>query len=221
MLDHYIQKDILYNLAFAESLKFSELKPGHLDNKLFIYHLKKLILANFVVKTPNGTYTLTSQGRRVGKGALKKDSRLIDRAYSILLLVVKRQSDDAWLLVKRRSQPLLGLTGFLQAQPLSDASVTNTAKSTLKQKTDLSGDFSVKSSGFFKIYKNESMESFLNFTLLVCENAVGELVQKDELGEYLWDNSPDFSAPSMVPTAQSIAKLVESDLPFVEETFHI
>lgn len=116
MLDHHIQRTIVYTLAFAESMRFGELKPDELDNKLFNYHLKKVIAAGYVAKNDEGLYTLTSEGKRVGKGALKKQSRLIDRAYSILLLCVRRESDGAWLLVRRRTQPLLGLKGFMQAQ---------------------------------------------------------------------------------------------------------
>ena len=45
MLDHHIQRQIVYQLAFVDSLRFGELKPDDLDNKLFTYHLKKVVSA--------------------------------------------------------------------------------------------------------------------------------------------------------------------------------
>src|SRR6187549_3745870 len=105
MLDHHIQRSIVYNLAFADSLRFGELKPYDIDNKLFTYHLKKVVSAGYAVKLESGEYALTPEGRRVGKGALKKQSHLIDRAYSVLLLSIQRE-DGAWLLYRRQTHPL-------------------------------------------------------------------------------------------------------------------
>ena len=50
--------------------------------RAFTYHLKKVIKAGLVEKQDDGHYTLTMKGRRVGKGALKKESRLLDRAFN-------------------------------------------------------------------------------------------------------------------------------------------
>lgn len=221
VLDHYIQKDILYALAFANSLKFSELKPDGLENKLFTYHLKKVISAGFTAKNSDGSYSLTPEGRRVGKGSFQKDSYYINRAYSILFLAIKRKSDGAWLLAKRKSQPLLGLTGFMQAKPLLDVESVKLASNVLQEKSGLDGNFNVISSGFFRIFKDDQMESFVNFTLLLCENAVGELEQNDEASEYYWDNSPNFSDSSMLPTMKTMSKLVDTRLPFIEEALVI
>lgn len=220
MLDHFIQKNIIYGLAFADSLKFSELKPGDTDNKLFTYHLKKVVAAKLVTKNADGSYSLTPEGKRIGKGALKKDSRFLNRAYSILLLAVKRD-DGAWLLFRRSTQPLMGLSGFMQTQPLSDQSVFDTAQQALKQKTGLDGEFKFVSSGFFRINKQQALESFIHFTLLTCTNAAGELVQNDELGEYSWEQQPDFNHDSMLPTMPSLVRALESGQPFLEETLSI
>lgn len=221
MLDHHIQKNILYRLAFADSLRFSELKPDDIESKLFTYHLKKVIISGLVEKTPDGTYRLSPEGRRVGKGALLKDSRMINRAYSIIIMAVRRESDGAWLLSKRTTQPLLGLSGFMQTQPLPGTDSLPLASDSLHQKTGLAGDFEWISSGFFTIYKDELLESYIHFTLLLCEKATGELSQNDPLGEYYFDESPNFSDPSMLPTASVLADLLESRLAFTEQTFRI
>ena len=84
MLDHHIQRSIVYRLALARRLKFSELKPDILDNKLFTYHLKKVISAGFAIKTADGYYKLTPEGRRLDAHVLDNTEALVDRAYSVL-----------------------------------------------------------------------------------------------------------------------------------------
>ena len=222
MLDHHIQKEIVYTLAFADRLRFGELKPSHLENKAFDYHLKKVIAAKYVAKNSDGTYSLTSEGKRVGKGALKKQSRLIDRAYSVLLLAIQRPEDGAWLLVKRKSQPLIGLTGFMNAQPIAEEETAQTAAKVCREQTGLSGKFIVHGHGYFRIFRAGDLESFIHFTLLKCTDIRGELHQNSELAEYYWDTDPDFSAPDMLPNMQTLRKMSAAPAGcFVEETFDI
>ena len=222
MLDHHIQKNIVYTLAFAERLRFGELKPDTLENKAFDYHLKKVIMAGYVTKNSDGTYSLTNEGKRVGKGALKKQSRLIDRAYSTLLLAVQRPEDNAWLLVRRKSQPLIGLTGLMNAQPRADQHITQTAAQICREQTGLTGQFVVHGHGYFRILRAGELESFIHFTLLKCTDIQGELHQNSELAEYYWDTDPDFLAPDMLPNMQTLRKMFEAPLGlFVDETFDI
>ena len=222
MLDHHVQKEIVYELAFTERMRFSELKPDNLENKAFDYHLKKVVKAGYVVKNDDGTYSLTSEGKRLGKGVKKKQSRLIDRAYSTLLIAVRRPEDGAWLLVRRKAQPLLGLTGFMNASPVANEETTKTASEVCRQQTGLSGTFVVHGHGYFRIFRDGSLESFIHFTLLRCTDIQGELRQNSELAEYYWDTDPDFLAPDMLPNMQILRKMLEAPSgSFVEKTFDI
>jgi DNA-binding transcriptional ArsR family regulator len=221
MLDHHIQREIVYALAFSEGMRFGELKPDDLENKAFDYHLKKVVKAGYVVKHEDGTYGLTSEGKRVGKGALKKQNRLIDRAYSTLLLAIRR-SDGAWLLYRRRTHPMIGLSGFMHAQPVADKDVVQTAADVCREQTGLSGEFIVHGHGYFRVYHDDLLESFTHFTLLTCTDIQGELIQNSELAEYYWDTDPDFSAPDMLPNMQTLRKMFEAPVgQFVEQTFDI
>jgi hypothetical protein len=40
---HVIQKEILAKLIAADSLRFSQLKPKHLESNHFMYHLRALM----------------------------------------------------------------------------------------------------------------------------------------------------------------------------------
>lgn len=222
MLDHHIQKSIVYDLAFAESLRFSDLKPDDMENKAFTYHLKKAITAGLVKKLDDGRYALTMKGRRIGKGALKKESRLLDRAYSILLLAVRRIDDDAWLLYKRQTQPLLGLTGFMQAQPVAETDARSTAQQTCFEETGLTVDFQVHGHGYFRVYRAGELESFIHFTLLLGQNPQGELLETAESAGYFWQQTPNFASPDMLPNIQTLHKMcVAAPGQFVEATFEV
>lgn len=222
MLDHHIQKSIVYDLAFAESLRFSDLKPDDMENKAFTYHLKKVVKSGLVEKKDDGSYTLTMKGRRVGKGALKKESRLLDRAYSILLLAVRNIETDEWLLYKRQTQPLLGLTGLMQAQPVAETDARRTAEQTCFEQTGIKTEFTVQGHGYFRVYRKSELESFIHFTLLVGESPTAPLHETAESVGYFWQRTPNFAHPDMLPNMQILHKMCEA-VPgsFVEETFEL
>jgi hypothetical protein len=222
MLDHHIQREIVYALAFSEGMRFSELKPDDLENKAFDYHLKKVIVAGYVQKNDDGTYSLTSEGKRVGKGALKKQNRMIDRAYSTLLLAIRRPEDGAWLLVRRKVQPLLGLRGFMNASPIATQQTVQTAAAICQEQTGLTGTFVPHGHGYFRVYRDGGLESFIHFTLLICSDIQGELRQNSELAEYYWDTDPDWQAPDMLPNMQTLFEMSQAPSgSFVEKTFDI
>ncbi len=222
MLDHHIQKNIVYTLAFSDGMRFGELKPDELENKAFDYHLKKVIKAGLVEKTNDGLYRLTSEGKRVGKGALKKQTRMIDRAYSTLLLAIRRADDGAWLLMRRKSQPLIGLTGLMNVSPVATEKIADTAAQVCREQTGLTGEFVVHGGGYFRVYRAGSLESFIHFTLLVCNDIQGELHQSSSLAEYYWDTNPDWSAPEMLPNTRTLRKMLEAPAGcFEDQTFDI
>lgn len=222
MLDHHLQRTIVYQLAFATSLRFGELKPDGIDNKLFTYHLKKVVSAGYVRKTDAGDYTLTAEGRRIGKGVFKNDSRFLNRAYSILLLAIRRKNDGAWLLYTRRTHPMIGLAGFMHAQPVARESTTETAHKVCLEMTGLTGEFRVHGHGYFRVYRQDQLESFTHFTLLLCDDATGELTHNSEHADYYWDIAPDFAASGMLPNMSVLYGMTKAPAgAFVEASFQL
>lgn len=201
-------------------MRFSELQPDGIENKLFDYHLKKVIAAGYVVKTDSGEYALTPKGRRVGKDAIKKKDQLMDRAYSVLFLAIRRSSDGAWLLCRRKAHPLLGRVGFMHAQPDFVEHADVTAQKEALSKVGLDGEFMVRGSGYLRMYESENLESFTHFTLLECTDPQGELQQLDELAEYYWQADPDLTSDEMLPSIPLfVNKMAEPGLFFVEEDY--
>ncbi|MGB2787724.1 MAG: hypothetical protein WBC13_00170, partial [Dokdonella sp.] len=72
------------------------------------------------------------------------------------------------------------------------------------------------------MFSGDELESFTHFTLLVCEDAVGELKQGNEYSDYFWEDKPDFTDPRMLPNMKSLVAKYEAGEPFfLEETLQI
>lgn len=221
MLDHHVQRGIVYRLALEDNLRFSDLKPDTIENKLFTYHLKKVVAAGYVSKSEDGLYHLTAEGRRLGIRVLSNPQTLTDRAHSVLFLVIRRKSDSAWLLYKRKTQPLINKVGFMHVTPSAEESVCETATKLCKERTGLECEFMALGGGYFRTLRGDELESFTHFTLLVCEDARGELAQGNpDYAEYFWQADPDFTSVDMLP---NMPRLVEAysagESFFVEQTF--
>lgn len=222
MLDHHIQRSLVYKLALSSGLRFSELKPTDIENKLFDYHLKKVLQAGYVAKQEDGSYALTSEGRRLGVHVLDNVQALVDRAYSVLFLVIRRKTDGAWLLYKRKAHPLMGKIGFMHATPNSSELVTEIAHNICKEKTGLDCEFTPLGSGYFRVFNQGQLESFTHFTLLVCEDAQGELRQEDSLAEYTWFEAIDPEEKNLLPNMPTLLDLYQAQKPFfVDKIIHL
>jgi 8-oxo-dGTP pyrophosphatase MutT (NUDIX family) len=218
MLDHHLQRSIVYKLALSEGLRFSELKPDSIENKLFDYHLKKVIAAGLAHKDTDGLYRLTPQGRRLGMRVLDSSQVLVDRADSVLFLAIRR--GESWLLYRRRSHPLRDQMGFMHAIPVAHEPVATTAARECKEKTGLICEFKPLGGGYFTVFRGEELESFTHFTLVIAQEVHGELAQTDDLADYCWVENPDFSAPDMLPNMVILSKHCADAGPFfIEETF--
>jgi hypothetical protein len=222
MLDHYLQRSMVYRLALTNSLRFSELKPDTIENKLFTYHLKKVVAAGLVAKQENGTYALTPEGRRLGTRVLDKQLAVIDQPESVLFLAVRRKSDKAWLLYRRKTHPLLGKIGFMHCTPRADTSTEAEAAKACRAKTGLKASFTVLGGGYFRVFRAKELESFTHYTLLVSNDAEGELEQNDEFAEYFWTDDPNFADVDMLPNMKLLGELhAQNQLFFQEATLHI
>lgn len=222
MLDHHLQRDLVYHLAFADSLRFSELKPADVESKLFTYHLKKVLNAGYIQKNEDGSYSLTPEGRRVGVSAFKQQHMGTERAYSILLLAVRRKSDGMWLLNYRNTHPLRGKTGFVHTTPVATNLARIRASDHLLEATSLTASFKVVGHGYLRMFEGKELESFTHFTLLYSDDAEGTLNEGSEYASYHWESSPDFKSPEMLPSMQYLVDMIQDpELNFQDLVFKI
>lgn len=223
MLDHHIQRSIIHKLAFIPEASFSELKPGELDNKLFTYHLKKTVSSGYVAKSADGKYSLTPEGRRLSTGVMEKNQTLVvERPLSALFLVIRRKSDGAWLLYRRKTHPMLGYTGFMHVRPNASADIASIAREQCRAKTGLDGEFTALGGGYIRIFDVDNLESFTHFTLLYCDDIQGELDAADDHAQYMWEKDPDFARAEVFPATLLLKDLYERREPFfIDEVYTI
>jgi len=220
MLTHHIQRTIVKQLSSKDSQRFSELKPDDIENKAFDYHLKQLLTDKIVQKSESGGYELTALGRKLGVSATPSLKDRSERAFSVLFLVIK--SGRRWLLYKRKTHPLKDKVGFMHVRPIAHESILVTAQKVCLEKTGLTCDFKYRANGYFRMFKAQEVESFTHFTLLVCEQATGELLVSDEFAEYAWATDPDFSSEDMLPNMDDIVGLLaDSKQTFLEKSYDI
>lgn len=221
MIQHHIQQAIVARLATSKTLRFSELQPEEIDNKLFDYHLKQLITSKIVSKNKDGEYELTPYGRKIGVSARLNMKDRMDRAFSVLFLIIRSKNGD-WLLYRRKSHPLIGRVGFMHARPSWNETIFETAVRATKEHTGLTAEFKVCGHGYFRVFESENLESFTHFTLLCAEDVAGELKVNDEFAEYDWVAEPDFSANDMLPNMADIVLLYQSKTSgFLEKEYRL
>lgn len=222
MLDHHLQRTIVYKLSFQDKARFSELKPDGVENKLFTYHLQKVLLSGLIEKSEDGLYTLSAAGRRYSTGAIDKDKDLIiKRAHSVIFVILQRKSDGAWLLYERGTHPLLGYKGFMHCNPVPELDATEAAEHQVKEKTGLRGSFSALGGGYFRIYNDDHIESYTHFTLVYGE-AENELDPTDDKASYFWVKDIDFEDKNLLPGTQLLQQLYLANKPFfIEKTFYL
>src|SRR3954470_18798682 len=99
MLEHHLQKEILHALVLCDSARFAELKPHGVDGNIFTYHLQQLIKQKYVSKTAEGSYQLTSAGKRLGVTSELNAQERLEEAHPVIFLVVRE--GNRWLLRRR------------------------------------------------------------------------------------------------------------------------
>lgn len=221
MLDHHLQRSIIYKLSFADRLRFSDLKPDDIENKLFTYHLKKAVSSGLVIKDHEGLYALTPEGRRVSTGVGTAEQKLItERPYSVLFLVIRRKTDNAWLLYRRPIHPMRGYYGFMHCNPSSMVDAAQAATEQCRIKTGLSGIFTPLGGGYFRMYEGSELESFTHFTLLYCDNIQGELAANQS--EYYWQKTLSLDDEGLFPGTQLLHEAYKAQVPFyIEQSFQL
>lgn len=218
MLDHHLQREIHFQLSHADSLRFSELQPEGVENKLFDYHLKKTLRSGLIQKNDDGSYSLTPTGRRIGAGTLSRPSSTADKAYSLLLFGLQRE-DKAWLLYERSSHPQINRVGLPQHRPDARRSTLESAQ-VFAAEIATQAEFSVHAHGYLRVFdENDAVESFVHFTLLrgTCSATASSLPDG-----YQWVAEADFSNLDLLPSTSVLMKLLAGPAgSFADETLRI
>jgi hypothetical protein len=142
----------------------------------------------------------------------------LEQAHCVLFLAAQNSKGE-WLLRKRLVHPAFGKAGFLHCEPMAGEDILVSAKRSLKRRANLTGEFAVRGSGFIKLFRNNELESFTQFTLLYAKDVQGDLASPGDSGHNFWycgkfnDNNVDFFS-NMSILMQKLQK--SNDLFYVE-----
>jgi hypothetical protein len=220
VLNHHIQKGIIYRLALNSPLRFSELKPAELDNKLFTYHLNIVMKLGLVIKNDEGLYILTSEGKSLGVHVYSEAADIFRRARSVLLLAVRHE--NSWLMYRRKNEPLKNLIGFMHCEPEAGIDLSKRATLYLKETCSLDASFKIAGSGIVATFIGSETENYINFTVLLTDDVVGNLNSDDPLADYFWVEDKELDYSQLLPSMPDILEaLAKSELFFLEKYYEL
>lgn len=178
---HGIQLKILKKLLFAESLKYSELKPDpKIENNQLSFHLDKLLDLGYIQKTEN-KYQLSSSWKEY---ANRMETELIQikpqAKVAVLVCCVRGEAPNHELLIyTRKKQPFFGKQGFPTGKVRFGESIFDAAKRELEEEASLSWDPQlsyIKHSFVYEEKTNKLLEDKFFYVFLV----------RDPRGETQW-----------------------------------
>lgn len=214
---HITQKNILDSLARAESCRYADLKPAHIDGNVFGYHLKRVITDKLVDKGDDGLYRLTELGRQY---IITRYEDPLKSAHSILLIVLRRGED--YLIRERTIQPMLGTAGFVHGEPKLDLSAVEAAQLRLLDKTGIESTLEVAASGLITIHKNSELESYSHAIVLTGESSTADIpIARDSTGINRWVHKSELSKSHMIPSCTDILRILEQNKPWFELTYNL
>lgn len=109
--EHHIQVAILNGLRYADSVRFTDLKPTKIESNLFMYHMRQLIRGGLVDKTDLG-YGLSEAGKTYLARSSSNDLSLRVQPTILSVVLVRDPATNQWLATKRLHQPFLNTVGF-------------------------------------------------------------------------------------------------------------
>ncbi len=195
---HEIQLQVLQKLLFAESLRYTEMKPDKLmENNQFQFHLTQLVDYGYVLKSGKH-YTLTSTGKEY---ANRIDSEVvkIERQAKISVWIActrKRKGKLQLLMYTRLKQPFYGCQGFPSGKVKYGEKISEAAIRELKEETNLDANKSqTVAIAHFRVFDENTMDLLEDKFMHLCliKNPVG-VIQANHEGKYEWINEEDLDS---------------------------
>jgi 8-oxo-dGTP pyrophosphatase MutT (NUDIX family) len=178
---HEAQTKILRELLFHPEAGFAELqKPTKLDSDHFKFHIGRLVELGYVMKTINGKYTLTTNGKEHAN-RLDTDTNTVERQPKLSVALIVENKDGLYLSQERLKQPYFGYWGRLTGKVRWGETLLETAARELKEEAGIEADLRV--AGFYHKmdYKHDGtmLEDKL-FCIVYGDNPKGELIPEME-----------------------------------------
>jgi ADP-ribose pyrophosphatase YjhB (NUDIX family)/predicted transcriptional regulator len=186
---HLTQTGILKKLLFAESLRYTELKPSQdIENNTFDFHLDQLINQGFITKK-DSSYSLTNSGKEFA-GLIDTDKTVFTKQakVSVLLFATKQINNKKhYLLYTRLKQPFYGTQGLISGKVGWGEKITETAERELFEESGLKGKAEIAIMRHYLVKNKDTKELLEDKLMFFCvfREPTGEIVESAE-GKYEW-----------------------------------
>lgn len=191
---HPLQMDILRKLLFAPYLKYSEIKPGDMENSQFIFHLDKLIEEILVEKSEDG-YRLTVLGKEFANrmDSIESKMKSFPKTTTILCGYRDGAEEKEYLVYKRLKNPFYGGQGFPTQKVWFGDKICDAAKRGLKEETNLDGKPELIAIRHYHVYLEDKqlVEDKIMY-MFAFHNPIGEVKGNVE-GEFNWIKDSEIS----------------------------
>lgn len=130
---HWIERHILKQLTYGDSLRYKDLIPDGVDGNLFQYHARVLEKRGLIDRNSDG-YTLTAGGK-VFVADLSQTKQMNPRKLPRpMVMIISRNDEGQYLLFRWSRQPYRGLVSFPFGRQLYGASLQDSAADQLAYK---------------------------------------------------------------------------------------
>ncbi len=192
---HEIQLQILKKALFADSLRYSDLKPDpKMENNQFDFHLDKLVSSGLIAK--NGKqYHLTNKGKEYAN-QMDTDAIVINKQAKISVMICCmriKNGQKQYVIFTRLKQPFFGCQGFPTGKVSYGEKVVDAANRELREEVGLIGKAKIVAIKHFLVLNRKTSELLEDKFMYLCliKNPKGNLTPNNE-GKFEWVNEIDF-----------------------------
>lgn len=220
---HKAQVAILRHLLFVTRAGFADLqKETSLTSDHFNFHIKKLVVAGYVDKSPDG-YGLTPKGKEYAN-RMDTDEHEIEKQPKVsVALIIERQHAGRreFLFQQRLKQPYYGFWGRLGGKVRWGESLEEAASRELLEETGLRATFIYRMLYHKRDYTTEGelLEDKM-FLIMHTDTVHGELVERFEGGYNKWMTQEEFlQTEKRFESAHEFVELIDKGVSFHERDF--
>lgn len=186
-----IQMQIIKELTFKPSSKFSDIKPYKVTSDKFSYHLRTLQDLGLIIKSESGEYSLTIEGKKFAT-TIDTETKTVEKLpkNSVLLIVRK---DDKLVIQRRMKEPYFGFMGFITGKIKFGETLLEAANRELEEECKIQANFKYQYT-FHELTYQKSDNLLLEdkyFYCMVGDYVSGELANT-EGAENVWMSADDF-----------------------------
>lgn len=194
---HWIQKQILAQLIYHPTRRYSELKPENVEGNLFMYHLRCLMREGYASKVSGG-YQLSAAGKQYAD-RLSLDTLKPRIQPKIVSLIVCRNRHGEYLLYRRQRQPFSGLVGFPHGKIHLGETVAEAAERELEEKAGLTAQLTHRGEAYLTVYQGPDLISQTLCHVFRGFTPRGTLKDPEAAGSCFWGKigTKDQVAPGM------------------------